>query len=305
MIDRLRAIAVFATVAETGSFRAAARRLGLSPSVVSHHVGTLERDFGLALFYRTTRKLALTDTGERLFEHGRAMMAAGEAGIDALSDRSVNPSGLLRITAPAILQDGPIIQDISRFMTLYPRIEVALQFSDQRQGLIEGGHDIALRIGAPDDSTLKMRRLVGGTRVLCASPDYVATLPAIAVPEDLQGARLIGLTGTDDAIEVGQGAAARTVVMTRRLTVDTGHAARSFALNHQGIAVLPRFFVVANLADGTLVELLEGWELPRFDVYAVWPENAGARSLSRLLIGFLVAELAQNPPLARASPEGG
>ena len=113
MLDQLRSLAVFARVAELGSFRAAARRLSLAPSVVSHHVSELERRLSLPLLYRTTRRVALTPEGAKLFAAAHEMLEAAERGLDEATGGSASPSGVLRVTAPAFLADTTLPRDLA------------------------------------------------------------------------------------------------------------------------------------------------------------------------------------------------
>src|SRR5215470_9370552 len=120
VIGELKALAVFATTVERGSFRDAARALALSPSVVSHHVSELERRLSLALLYRSTRRLALTPDGEKLYQSARDMLAAAERGLDAVSAQGPNPTGVLRVTAPALLAETVFCRDLAAFAHAHP-----------------------------------------------------------------------------------------------------------------------------------------------------------------------------------------
>lgn len=299
MIDHLRSLAIFTAVADSGSFRAAARELGLSPSVVSQHVAALEGRFGLALLYRSTRRLALTESGQELRKWGREMLLAAEAGFDAVGGNSDNPDGKLRIHVPPVLQDGPFIDDIARFMATYPRVRVSIHFGQTPPSLLDGGCDLALAIGPLVDSAMKSRRVIGGTQVLCASPGYIGTIGPVETPTDLAKCSFVSDAGESFSLRLSKGLESVEIPMSHRLEADTGHAARSFALAGAGVAVLPRFFVAPHLSRGELTELLPDWTLPGFDIYAIWPANIGERSLTRRLLDFLIAEIAANPPLAR------
>src|SRR5437667_9970055 len=128
MIDDLKPLALFAKVVELGSFRGAARTYGLSASVVSHHVSELEGRLGVALLYRSTRKLALTPGGDLRLAAAREMLAAAQRGVDAVSGRSATPSGLLRVTAPAFFAETPFPKDLAAFARAYPRVELVISF---------------------------------------------------------------------------------------------------------------------------------------------------------------------------------
>jgi DNA-binding transcriptional LysR family regulator len=174
VLDQLRSLAVFAKVAELGSFRAAARALALSPSVVSHHVGELERRLALPLLYRSTRSIALTPDGEQLVAAAREMVDAAARGLDAVSGRSAAPSGALRLTAPAFLAGTGLSRHLAAFSSKHPNVRLTVSFTDAPRDLLRDGLDLALRIGKLADSTHRTRKLAEMRRVLVASPRYAA-----------------------------------------------------------------------------------------------------------------------------------
>jgi len=143
MIDRLRQMAIFAKTIDHGSFRAAAKELRLSPSVVSHHISQLEESLGVALLYRSTRKLSLTSEGERLLVAARNMLQAVETELVDLSSSANTPSGELRLTMPSVLSQSHFTDRIAAFSKAYPRITLSLDFSDTRRALIDDGFDLA------------------------------------------------------------------------------------------------------------------------------------------------------------------
>src|SRR5215472_6027936 len=185
MLDRLSRMAVFARAVELGSFRAAAKVLGLSPSVVSHHVTQLEASLDVVLLYRTTRRLTLTDDGEKLFEAARQMLAAAEGGLQQLTRNALNPSGRLRVAAPASLMSGALADDLAEFAASLPRVVVSMHFSDAPVDIIRDGIDVAVRGGKLPDSDLKSKRLGEMPRRVVASPAYVATRETPKHPSDL------------------------------------------------------------------------------------------------------------------------
>ncbi len=185
MLDQLRQIAIFAKTVDHGSFRAAARTLRLSPSVVSHHVTQLEQQLGTALIYRTTRKLSLTPDGERLLVSARAMIDAAETGLQMISDQTREPSGVLRVTAPAVMAQSKLVDQLADFAIAFPKVELSLDFSDVRRELIGDGFDVAIRMGWLKDSSLMARKLFDVQRRLIASPAYLETRAAPERPQDL------------------------------------------------------------------------------------------------------------------------
>jgi len=186
MLDHLRALAVFSTVAEAGSFRAAAKKLGLSASVVSHHVTSLERHLDTPLIYRTTRKLSLTEAGKRLVTSAHTMMKAAEEGFSEVGHQTRNPTGVLRVTAPAILQYARFVARTSTFMKHYTNVELVMNFSDRQINLVEEGFDLGFRVGWLEDSSLMSRKLAAGRLHVCASPDIFGQERGFKHPKTLR-----------------------------------------------------------------------------------------------------------------------
>lgn len=290
MLDHLRALAVFSKVAEAGSFRAAARQLGISASVVSHHVTSLERFLDTPLIYRSTRKLSLTAAGQQLSHSAASMLDAAQEGFGRISRHSASPTGSLRITAPAILQYARFVTRVSTFMKHYPKVEMSINFSDRQHNIVEEGLDLALRIGWLQDSSLKSRKLADGGLMMCASPDYLQGKPLPCGPEDLGQLDIVNLVGTPTTLRLqprGANTGEKTVRMSHRITVDSGFAAKRMAVEGCGLVMLPDFFLRDSVADGSLVEVLPEWRAPTFGIYAVWPDNPGTNALRTLFVDYI------------------
>ena len=176
MIEDYRGLAVFVAVVDAGSFSAAARRLKLSTSVVSHHVSKLEAKLGTPLFFRSTRSLSLTGEGHQILDAARRMVNAGEEAIDALADHIDQPVGALRITLPAFGDNSPVHKAIWQFAHNHPMVAISLHSSDYLADLVKDGFDLAIRLGTLSDSSLKNRRIGTFSRALVASPEYLAAV---------------------------------------------------------------------------------------------------------------------------------
>ncbi len=288
MIDELRAMAIFAKTVETGSFRGAAEELALSPSVVSHHVSQLEERLGVALLYRSTRRLSLTHDGEQLFESAKAILAAAESGLNAIAQRSAEPSGKLSVTAPAFLSRGTLIEDIAAFAHAHPKVALSINFSDVKQDLIREGIDLAIRIGALKDSTLKCKKLFDVKRKLLASPGFLADKKKPRRPEDLSGWDWIGVKMRPDTKTLtNKKGEVRQIDFTPRITVDSIDALCQLTSAGLGLATPPLFLVEQEIRAGRLIEPLPAWSVEALGVYAVWPPNAPRESLTFRFIQFL------------------
>jgi DNA-binding transcriptional LysR family regulator len=288
MVDELRALAVFAKTVECGSFRAAAKALGLSPSVVSHHVSALERRLAVALLYRSTRHLSLTSDGELLYASARKMLVAAQQGLDEISGRSRQPFGHFRITMPAFFSRSSLIANIASFARQFSNVTLTVGFSDQQKDLIREGIDLAIRVGDLKDSGLKSTKVFEIRRVLVAAPEVAALHRKPKRPADLADWEWIGLSmRADQKSFINRNGTRAAVTFAPRVVVDSVDAACQFAAAGLGLASPPAFLAGPEIQAGRLVEVLPDWEVSRLGVYALWPANAAMNSLARRFIEFL------------------
>ncbi len=288
-MDHYRQIAIFAKTADHGSFRAAANDLGLSPSVVSHHISQLENRLGTALIYRSTRKLSLTSDGRRLLAAAHDMVQAAEAGIQAVSDHSSTPSGELHITAPAVLAQSQLTDRIGAFVVKYPGVRLHIDFSDTRRELISGGFDIAIRMGWLEDSTLKAKKLYNAERRLVVSPNYLANRNVSASPADLEDWDWLSLTPVQSIRPTFEKAGESSVTLKPSIgtSVNDAHALCRLARAGAGLAIVPEFLAAPYIADETVKIMFPDWKIEPVGVYAVWPANVPKHGLSKLFINSL------------------
>lgn len=291
MIDLLRQMAIFAKTVDHGSFRGAAKALGLSPSVVSHHVSQLEEHLGTALLYRSTRTLAVTDDGARLLVQARAMVDAAASGLEELADRGRELSGQLSITMPAVMAQTVVTERIARFAMAHPNIRLTLDFSDNRRELIGAGFDVAVRMGWLKDSALKARKLFDLDRYLVAAPDYVEDRAAPETPRDLEGWDWMELSPVPlkPRFTLPNGKT-NSIRPTPRLNANDAQALRHLARSGAGLAILPDRLVRRDIADGHLIHIRPDWTLDQIGVYVVWPPNAPKGGLIAHLITALAGK---------------
>ncbi len=289
MIDRLRQMAIFAKTIDHGSFRGAARELRLSPSVVSHHVSQLEDILGVALIYRTTRKLTLTREGERLLVATRAMLEAAESELKHLSASATSPSGELRVTVPSVLSQSTLTDRIAAFTKTYPRIQLSLDFSDARRELIDDGFDFAIRMGPKPRKSPTSRSLFKTMRKLVVASDYAASRPAPKHPMELLDWDWLALTPVQNVPLKFTKAGAKAVSIKPKFRIFTNDAQALYRLSRSGagLSIIPDFLAADDLAAGRVVHVLPEWNVPSIEVYAVWPANAPKHGLIRLAIDAL------------------
>lgn len=289
MIDRLRQMAIFAKTIDHGSFRGAARELHLSPSVVSHHISQLEKHLGVALMYRSTRKLTLTNEGQRLLAATRNMLDAVEDELRDLSAKADEPSGELRITLPSVLSLSHITDQIAAFSMTYPRITLTVDFSDTRRALIDDGFDLAIRMGPTSKNSATSRTLFKVRRVLVASKGFLSTGSAVNTPMELADWTWLALAPVQNIPLNFQNKAGESVRVkpTPHMFTNDAQALHRLAYAGAGLAIVPEFLVAPDIANRTMEVVLPEWELPPISVFAEWPANAPKHGLIHLALDAL------------------
>ena len=291
--------AIFAKVAELGSFSAAADELALSKATVSKAVSRLEQRLGTPLFHRSSRKVSLTESGALARERAAQMLADGEAIEEAISERGAAPRGLVRLAAPmsfGIAHLGPILP---LFHQAYPQVTVDLHLSDERVDLIEQGFDVALRIGQLEDSALKARRLFPVRLPLIGAPALFDRLGRPEHPRDLIRYPAFVYThvrnpGRWHFRHAQQGEL--TVEVKGPIRSNNGDVLLDALVAGTGIAPLPDFLAWQCLADGRLEEVLTNWSAgPVSALHVVTPPTAVRPARVKALIDFLAAAFLKPP----------
>jgi len=289
MIDQLRQIAIFAKTIDHGSFRGAARELNLSPSVVSHHISQLEEHLGVALLYRSTRKLALTREGEQLLSSTHSMLDAVEDAFSQISNTAGTPSGELRIATPAILIQSHLTDLIASFSIRYPGVKINLEFSDERQELIAGGHDIAIRAGSQTESPAVTRQLFQMQRRLVASKSYLKGRPKVTTPDDIKDWDWIELTPVRHIKPSFRKSGSKKISIkpNAHISVNDALAMYRFARSGAGLAVVPEFLTEHDIASKRIEYVLPTWKIEPINIFATWPSNAPKLGIIKLFINYI------------------
>ncbi len=293
MIDELRQIAIFARAIDHGSFKGAAEELNLAPSVVSHHISQLEEKLGVTLIYRSTRKLTLTTEGERLLDSAKIMQQAIQPALNELRGQSSEPSGLLRVTVTSGLSQSKLVDGITEFCSRHPKIEIHLEFTDKKRHLISDRFDLAIQVGSNKDRALNRQTLFKGGRCIVGSKNYLSTCGSIKNPKDLNKCEWIVLAGVRGSISKLRKSGNRSVDIEPKgqISADSSLAVYRFVKGGAGIAIVPRFLTIDDVASGDVEYLLSDWRLDALDVFAEWPSNAAKDSIVRLFVAELYKTL--------------
>ena len=280
----------FVGVVEAGSFVRAAEALGMSTAAMSRHVGEREARLGVRLLQRTTRRLSLTDEGQRFVERCREALATVEEAEAEVTAASGEARGLLRVNAPltfGVLHLAPLW---GKFLERNPLLRLEVTLLDRIVDLVEEGYDAAVRIAALPSSTLVSRRLASTRMVACAAPAYLARHGAPSHPGELAQHATFSYAylSTGDEWRFTRGEESFAARIRPRLHANNGDTCRAAALSGQGIVLQPDFLVGGDLRDGRLVEVMPGWRSVELGIYAVYPSRKHLPAKVRRLVDFLV-----------------
>ena len=288
MIDNLKSMAVFAIVVEEKSFRGAANRLTLSPSVISHHVALLEKRVGVALIYRSTRSFSLTDEGARFYVSAKSMLVAASNGLGEFVGEGSEKLTQLRIAIPEMLTSNPIFDGITDFAHQNPGVQLVLASSDTATDLVRQTIDVAIRIGRLKDSELKARKINTEELVVVVSPAYLKGRKKISHPNELEAWNRIRFTEVDDDLVFKKGSLTlRPELSNIAAVTDSVAVMHKLAVAGLGIAALPLEMIRADLRDQKLVRILPTWNTRALDIFVVWHKNVGVGSVTRKFINHI------------------
>ena len=286
----LNDVAVFNEVVAAGSFTAAGNKLGLPASAISRRVARLEERLGTKLLHRTTRRVGLTDSGRVYYEHTARLRQQLEHAARALNDTKAVPTGLVRVTAPP--DDGGVIWALVRgFIEAHPQVDLELIHTLEYLDLIEEQVDIALRGGAPPDSTLFAAHKLFDSRILLvASPSYLAAHAPLESTRDLEHHDCIAMdTWAPNAIRWLDGESGPVRPKLRnRVRVNRLDTVREAALAGFGVAPLLEMTCHADLVEGRLVEVLRGALPMSSGFWAVYPAGRNVSVAAQELLDHLI-----------------
>ncbi|MGI2032913.1 LysR family transcriptional regulator [Rhizobium panacihumi] len=287
---QLSQLAVFAAVAEAGSFRGAARELNIAPSAISHAVSSLEAGLGLRLLSRTTRSVAPTEEGRRLLETLAPALGNIGATLDSLAEQAGRPAGPLRVTLTRLAAEDLIVPRIGDFLRLYPDIELDLTADDRFEDVVAGGYDAGLRLGEhlePDMIAVRAGPPLSGAIV--ASPRYFEDYPIPIEPQDLLHHRCIRRRFGSGRIyrwELEKQGKAVIVDVRGPLILSDQTLIRTAALDGAGLAFIFDERIMQDVHEGRLVRVLEDWCEPFDGFYIYYPSRQQMRPALRAFVDF-------------------
>jgi len=291
-------IKAFTQIVEAGSITAAAERLSLAKSAVSRRLSELEQRLGVELFHRTTRKMILTDSGQGFYERSSRILADLEEAENAVSQAHQELSGELRVAAPlsfGVMHLGPAITE---FQKLHPAIRFDIDFNDRQIDLIQEGFDVGIRIAELEDSSLIARKLASNSIIVCASPDYLDKYGTPTTPEELIDHHCLTYSYLPNPNQwnfidmLGQ---VQTIRVKSSMQSNSGNYLRDAAIAGLGVLRQPTFIAYDEIKKKELVPILQDYEIPSVNAYAIYPPTRHLSQRVRTFIDFLVDRYAGEP----------
>ncbi|SFJ15965.1 LysR family transcriptional regulator [Celeribacter neptunius] len=292
-MDMFRAMALFRAVAEAGSFVSAAEREGLSSPALSRQIAGLEDRLGARLFNRTTRRLSLTEAGQRFLARTESILSELDEAESEAGEGRLSPRGILKISAPitySLARLGPVL---ASFRAAYPDLDLSIDLSDRAVDLVHEAVDVALRVSATPAPNLIARKLADEKLIACAAPAYLARHGTPECPEDLQTHEflLYSYLAAGRDYRFSKDGAERVVRLSGHVEATNGDILRDMAIAGHGMVIQPGFVVERALEAGQLVRVLPDWQSESFGVYAVYSSRRHLPLKTRVFIDHLVGSL--------------
>jgi DNA-binding transcriptional LysR family regulator len=288
--------AIFAKVAERGSFSQAADELGLGKTTVSKAITRLEERLGTTLLHRTTRRLSLTESGRASLERALRILADGEAVEAEILDDAAIPRGPVRIACMGAFGVRTLAPLLPEFMAGYPEVEIDLHIADDPVDIIGGGFDLAIRLGPEPDSSMRISRLTSIPILVVAAPAFFETFGRPAHPTDLARMPTLEyshiLLGPEWALEHAEHGSV-DVRITPRIRINNAAAALPVVIAGQAIARMPDVYIRDELEAGVLIDALPGWRPAPLAVNVITPPGKARPARVRVFIDFLRGHLAK------------
>jgi DNA-binding transcriptional LysR family regulator len=292
-LGNLRRLVYFVAVVETGSFTAAAERLGITKAVVSQQVARLEQEFRASLLVRTTRKVQATEAGLSFYRRCTLILRDAEDAFDELSEAVTEPSGMLRLTAPFDYGISVVVPAIATFTQRYPTCKVDAVLSDQTLDMMSSNIELAIRVGWLTETNLQARKIGTFRQLLVASPDMQSHIEKLSDPDDLTSLPFIANSALREPLrwnfslnEIER----RSVSVQASIFLDATLAVLEAVRMGAGLSVLPDYAIADDLAAGRLIQVLPQWRLPTGGIYAAFPSARFRPAKVRAFVDLLVSK---------------
>ena len=296
-MGQLEDMAMFVRVVEAGSITKAAEQLNIAKSAVSRRLKELETRLGSQLISRTTRQSNLTQAGEQYYQKVHHILSEVDALNEETSGTPTRIEGTLKMTAPLSFGLMHLNDVIDEYANKHPELKFELDFSDRHTDLIEEGFELAIRIRELQDSSYQAKRLALIRYALCASPAYLERMGTPKTFDDLTEHEFLqyGMSKSSTIELIDEQGKKHQVAVNGKIKANNGDFLREMAVKGHGIAFLPTFITYQALISGELVPILQQYQLPTLNAYAVYPKNRFLSQRCRYLIDFIAERFGDNP----------
>ena len=296
-MGQLEDMAMFVRVVEAGSITKAAEQLNIAKSAVSRRLKELETRLGSQLISRTTRQSNLTQAGEQYYQKVHHILSEVDALNEETSGTPTRIEGTLKMTAPLSFGLMHLNDVIDEYANKHPELKFELDFSDRHTDLIEEGFELAIRIRELQDSSYQAKRLALIRYALCASPEYLERMGTPKTFDDLSEHEFLqyGMSKSSTIELIDEQGKKHQVAVNGKIKANNGDFLREMAVKGHGIAFLPTFITYKALTSGELVPILQQYQLPTLNAYAVYPKNRFLSQRCRYLIDFIAERFGDNP----------
>jgi DNA-binding transcriptional LysR family regulator len=288
-MDRHVAMEIFVRVVDTGSFSAAASQMRLGQSTISKAVAQLEEWIGVRLLMRSTRSLAPTEAGMNFYVRAKRSLEEVEEAVVAARGAGAALSGKLRVSASVCFGRLHIMRQLDRFMESHPELEIDMVLDDRPINLVEEGIDVAFRSGSLADSALVARKIGQARRLVMATPNYFAKHGEPKSPAELIAHQTVVYTPDGGGVTwtFRQGSEETSIAVRGRLKVTAAEGLREAVFAHLGLAITSEWNFAPELGSGIVKAVLNNWELPNMDLWAVYPTGRMATAKAREFVSFV------------------
>lgn len=292
-------MAFFSLLARLGSFSGVAREMNITTPAVSKRLSQMEARLGVQLLNRTTRRVSLTPEGEVYLEHARRILADIDDMERLVSNSLAAPKGLVRVNATLGFGRSHIAPLISGFAKKYPEVQVQLQLTVNPPALTEDAFDVCIRFGEPPDARVIAKRIAANRRLICASAAYLKQRGIPKTPHELAQHDCIGIRQGDEAYGIWHltsGQKTETVKVRGSMSTNDGEIAVKWALAGHGLLMRAEWDIAKYLHSGRLQQVLEGWQTPPADIYAVYPQRLQTAARVRAFVDYIVEAFESTSP---------
>lgn len=291
IMNRWLGIDEFIAVGEQGSFTRAATQLNVSVAHISRQVTGLEQRLNTQLLTRTTRKVVLTKEGEAFLHQTKHLQHAMDEATALLAEQQSTPKGKIKLTAPVMYGENFVMPAVHDFMQQHSDIEVEMALSNEQENLLEGGFDLAIRLGHLKDSSLKARRLSSRHFVMCCSTSYLSRFGQPHTLAELSEHHC--LVGNSHYWRVNEQGRDKHIKIAGRLNCNSGWALADAAKKGLGIVQLPNYYIEGDLKEGCLVPILTRYQPKPEGVWGVYPPRQFVATNVKALLDHMVSALSQ------------